>query len=86
MELARAIYPNCDILLLDDPFSSVSSDMAIDMLDGIINGNDKIVLFVSNNKNLLKKASKVIFIDDKLYIDSYDNLLNNSNFKSLMED
>lgn len=86
MELARAIYPNCDILLLDDPFSSVSSDMAIDMLDDIINGNDKIVLFVSNNKNLLKKASKVIFIDDKLYIDSYDNLLNNNNFKSLMED
>lgn len=86
MELARAIYPNCDILLLDDPFSSVSADMAIDMLDGIIGGNDKIVLFVSNNNNLLKRASKVIFIDDKLYVDSYDNLLNNNSFKSLMED
>ena len=46
---------------------------------------DKIIIFVSNNKELLVRTSQIVFLDGEKYIyDRYQNLLANEKFLALM--
>lgn len=86
LQLARAIYPNTKLLLLDDPFQSVHPTMAVTIVDHL-NYQDRIVLLVSNQKNILQKMNKIIFLDtEQAYIDTFDNLMKVEAFKELMEE
>lgn len=85
LQLARAIYPSSKLLLLDDPFQSVHPAMAMNIVDHLI-FKDRIVLLVSNQKNILQKMNKIIFLDDeKAHIDTFENLMRVEAFKELME-
>ncbi|MGM9970365.1 MAG: ABC transporter transmembrane domain-containing protein [Anaeroplasma sp.] len=85
IQLARSWFPKTKLLLLDDPFRSVSPNMAIDIINLIIENNNKIIFLVSNDKNILKKCNKIIFLSDSTIIGDYEGLLNREDFKEMME-
>lgn len=86
LQMARALYNNSKLILLDNPFQSVSPNMAIKMIEELNNYKDSIIILVSNNKDILKKTNKILFIDDNENIfDTFDNLMNIKSFKNLME-
>lgn len=60
LQLARAIYPNSKLLLLDDPFQSIHPAMALTIANKL-QFNDRIVILVSNQKNILEGMDKIIF-------------------------
>ena len=86
LQMARALYPISSLVLLDDPFQSVNKELAIKMIDELHKYKDSIVILVSNNKDVLKETSKILYIrEDNSLFDTYDNLMNNKSFKELVE-
>lgn len=88
IEMARCLFSNSYLVLLDDPFQSVNEGLALEMVDNLKRlYNDRIIIFVSNNKKLLKKCNDIIYLDDDCYMfDTYENLILNQKFKDLMGD
>lgn len=83
--LARAVYPNANLILLDDPFKSVDMNMAIKISDNLKNVKSTIIAS-TNNKNILMTLDKIIYLtDNTYYFDTYKNLLKIKSFKELME-
>ena len=81
LQMARALYPDCRLILLDDPFQSVNEALAEKMINELLNYENSIIVLVSNNKNILKKTNKIIYINESSSIfDSYENLLKNNSF------
>lgn len=60
--LARAIYHNPDILILDEVTSAVDSDTENEIFKSLSNfvKQDKILIYVSHKKSLLKFSNKII--------------------------
>ena len=49
------------------------------------NYKDTIFIIVNNQRDTLKMADKIIYLeDDKHYFNTYDNLMENDSFKRLM--
>lgn len=48
LALARALYPDADILLLDDQLAAVDKSVAIHLLDTIIQGNRTVLISKSS--------------------------------------
>lgn len=83
--LSRALYPNSNLILLDDPFKSVDMSMAISISENLKSIN-KTIIAATNNKNILSNFDKIIYlVDDTYYFDTYNNLLKIKSFKELME-
>ncbi|CAI4222958.1 unnamed protein product [Auanema sp. JU1783] len=72
--LARALYQNCDIYLLDDPFAAVDRQVTKTMFDKVLGPNGilakKTVILVTHNMNLAKSADVVHLMNDGRIIDS----------------
>ena len=86
LQMARALYSNCSLILLDDPFQSVNQALAIKMIEELKKYNESIIILVCNNNSVLSKVDKIIYLNDnEMLFDTYDNLLNNKSFKELME-
>ena len=86
LQMARALYSNCSLILLDDPFQSVNQALALKMIDELKKYNESIIILVCNNNSVLSKVDKIIYLNDnEMLFDTYDNLLNNKSFKELME-
>ncbi len=86
LQMARALYPNCSLILLDDPFQSVNKDLADKMINELKDYKNSIVVLVSNNKNVLKETNKIVYINNnEALFDTYNNLMNVNSFKELME-
>lgn len=81
--VARCLYSNAKLMLLDDPFNTIDIDMGIKIIDNIKNNYQNSIIIIVNNQNeILKKMDKIIFLNEKGYLfDTYDNLLNNEEFK-----
>ena len=81
--VARCLYSNAKLMLFDDPFNAIDIDMGIKIIDNIKNNyQNSIVIIVNNQNEILKKMDKIIFLNEKGYLfDTYDNLLNNEEFK-----
>ena len=81
--VARCLYSNAKLMLFDDPFNAIDIDMGIKIIDNIKNNyQNSIVIIVNNQNEILKKMDKIIFLNKKGYLfDTYDNLLNNEEFK-----
>lgn len=64
VNLARAVYQNCDIYLLDDCLSSLDGRVSDFVFKECITGllRDKLCIFVTNNEDYLKGADKIIEI------------------------
>lgn len=64
ISLARAVYANCDILLLDDPLSAVDAHVAKQLFNTCVLGELKgrIRIFVSNDPNYLAQCDRVLVL------------------------
>ena len=62
VELARAVYSNADIYLLDDPLSALDSRVGHNIFQTCINGllRDKTRLMVTHNLEALRDAKRII--------------------------
>ena len=66
VELARAVYSNADIYLLDDPLSAVDSKVGHHIFRACINGilHDKTRLVVTHNLEALRDAQNILAMKD----------------------
>ncbi|EMR09579.1 hypothetical protein PNEG_02165 [Pneumocystis murina B123] len=66
INIARAVYFGADIVLLDDPLSSVDSHVSKDIFEKCILGllKDKTVILVTHKLDILDKADKIIYLED----------------------
>ena len=65
VNLARAIYSDADIYLLDDPLAAVDSKVATKLYDHCINGflKNKTRVLITHQVKYLENADNVIFMD-----------------------
>ncbi|CAH0558003.1 unnamed protein product [Brassicogethes aeneus] len=66
INLARAVYREADIYLLDDPLSAVDVHVATHLFDKCINGylKDKTRILVTHQVYLLKNVDKIIILNN----------------------
>jgi ATP-binding cassette subfamily C (CFTR/MRP) protein 1 len=74
VSLARAVYSNADIYMLDDPLSAVDSHVGKAIFDSVIGPNgmlkQKTRLFVTNSLSFLPQVDQIIMIDDGYIIET----------------
>lgn len=65
--LARALYHDFDLLILDEPFSEMDSTSEIEILQKLqgITAQGKMILFVTHNKKSLEYCNKVITLNEE---------------------
>ena len=65
VNLARAIYSDADIYLLDDPLAAVDAKVATRLYDECINGylKDKTRILVTHQIRYLQNAAHIVFMD-----------------------
>ncbi|CAF3567650.1 unnamed protein product [Adineta steineri] len=91
VNLARALYRNADIYLLDDPLSSVDSQVSKHLFEKTIKQylHDKICILVTHQIQFLQDATKIIILDngEMIQMGTYNELLISSSiFAQLLED
>ena len=66
VELARAVYSNADIYLLDDPLSAVDSTVGHDIFEKCINGvlDNKTRLMITHNHRALRDAKHIVVMEE----------------------
>ena len=66
VELARAVYSNADIYLLDDPLSAVDSKVGHDIFEKCINGllHNKTRLMITHNHRALRDAKHIVVMEE----------------------
>ncbi|CUM57292.1 uncharacterized protein AC631_05781 [Debaryomyces fabryi] len=89
LNLARAVYTNKDIILLDDVLSAVDARVGKHIMNNCILGtlSSKTRILATHQLSLIGSADKVIFMngDGSLEIGKFDELIQNSSgFKDLM--
>ena len=65
--LARALYHDFDLLILDEPFSEMDSASENDILTQLqpLARQGKMILFITHNKSSLKYCNKIIMLDEE---------------------
>lgn len=89
ISLARAVYADRDIILLDDVLSAVDSKVGAHIMDKCLMGllANKTRILATHQLSLIKSAKKIIFLngDGTMDIGSVEELMaQNSDFASLM--
>lgn len=83
--LARSLYHQSNMYLLDNPFSSLERSMSESISNQVLDMNG-LLFIVTNDENILKKLDRIIYLNDGIAkIDTYINLLKDDSFKSLVE-
>ncbi|KAI2779477.1 ATP-binding cassette transporter protein YOR1-like protein [Daldinia loculata] len=90
LNIARAIYFDADIVLMDDPLSAVDAHVGRHIMDNAILGllKDKCRILATHQLWVLNRCDRIIWMDGgKMQaIDTFDNLMaNHSGFRQLME-
>ncbi|KAI2623280.1 ATP-binding cassette transporter protein YOR1-like protein [Hypoxylon sp. NC1633] len=90
LNIARAIYFDADIVLMDDPLSAVDAHVGRHIMDHAILGllKDKCRILATHQLWVLNRCDRIIWMDGgKIQaIDTFDNLMtNHSGFRHLME-
>ena len=64
--LARAVYANRDIVILDDPLSALDVHVGKEVFGELVKKHlkDKTVVLVTHDWGLLSSADKIIFLED----------------------
>lgn len=64
--MARAIYNQSDIVLLDDPLSAVDPEVASSIFHDCIRGalKDRLVILVTHQIQFLENCEKIMLIED----------------------
>ncbi|KAF2842640.1 ABC multidrug transporter-like protein [Patellaria atrata CBS 101060] len=89
LNIARAIYFNADIILMDDPLSAVDAHVGRHIMDNAITGllNDKCRILATHQLHVLNRCDRIIWIQEGRVeaVDSFDNLMNtNERFAKMM--
>ncbi|MCJ1477980.1 hypothetical protein MMC13_006655 [Lambiella insularis] len=89
LNIARAIYFNSDIVLLDDPLSAVDAHVGRHMFDKAICGllKDKCRILATHQLHVLNRCDRIIWLQNGEIetIDTFDNLMKyNEGFKKMM--
>ena len=83
--LARSLYHQSNMYLLDNPFSSLERSMSESISNQVLDMNG-LFFIVTNDENILKKLDRIIYLNDGIAkIDTYFNLLKDDSFKSLVK-
>ncbi|KAK4189614.1 P-loop containing nucleoside triphosphate hydrolase protein [Podospora australis] len=90
LNIARAIYFDADIVLMDDPLSAVDAHVGRHIFDNAICGllKDKCRILATHQLWVLNRCDRIIWMEDgKIQaIDTFENLMDNSaGFQTLME-
>ncbi len=90
LNIARAIYFDADIVLMDDPLSAVDAHVGRHIFDNAILGllKDKCRILATHQLWVLNRCDRIIWMDDgKIQaVDTFDNLMHNhEGFQQLME-
>ncbi|GIY89244.1 hypothetical protein CEXT_676372 [Caerostris extrusa] len=91
VNLARAMYFDADIFLLDDPLSAVDASVSKHLFEKCINGylKDKVRILATHQIQFLKGASQILVLKEGrcLALGTYDQLTESGvDLGSLMED
>ncbi|KAH7132043.1 P-loop containing nucleoside triphosphate hydrolase protein [Dendryphion nanum] len=89
MNIARAIYFDADIVLMDDPLSAVDAHVGRHIMDNAICGllKDKCRILATHQLHVLNRCDRIIWVDEGRVqaVDTFDNLMaNNQDFQALM--
>ncbi|KAI9714511.1 MAG: hypothetical protein M1820_000472 [Bogoriella megaspora] len=89
LNIARAIYFNADIVLMDDPLSAVDAHVGRHIMDHAICGllKDKCRVLATHQLHVLHRCDRIIWMQDGHIetVDTFDNLMsNNEAFQKLM--
>jgi ATP-binding cassette, subfamily C (CFTR/MRP), member 1 len=90
LNIARAIYFDADIILMDDPLSAVDAHVGRHIMDNAICGpllKDKARVLCTHQLWVLNRCDRIIWMEDGgiKKIDTYDNLMReNEEFQKLM--
>ena len=86
ISLARALYSNKDIYLLDDPFSAIDLPLQAKLFKSCIEFmlRGKTIIIATSNVKLLESADKILLLDkgSQLFFGSYSEFVE-SNFRRL---
>ncbi|KAK1760836.1 P-loop containing nucleoside triphosphate hydrolase protein [Echria macrotheca] len=90
LNIARAIYFDADIVLMDDPLSAVDAHVGRHIFDNAILGllKDKCRILATHQLWVLSRCDRIIWMEGgKIQaVDTFDNLMKNSEgFQQLME-
>lgn len=90
LNIARAIYFNADIILMDDPLSAVDAHVGRHIFDNAILGllKDKCRILATHQLWVLNRCDRIIWMDQGRIqaIDTFDNLMRDHvGFQQLME-
>jgi ABC-type multidrug transport system fused ATPase/permease subunit len=89
LNIARAIYFDADIVLMDDPLSAVDAHVGRQMMDNAICGllKDKCRVLATHQLWVLNRCDRIIWLENGSVhaMDTFDNLMaNNTEFQHLM--
>ena len=79
MALARAVYADTDIVLMDDPLSALDADVRKRVFEQVIVGElkAKTRILASHDMTFLSKADRILVMDDGKIVEngSYEELI-----------
>ena len=82
LNIARAVYFDSDIVLMDDPLSAVDAHVGRHIMDNAILGllRDKCRILATHQLHVLRRCHRVIWMQDGYIaaVDTYDNLMSNN--------
>lgn len=89
MNIARAIYFDADIVLMDDPLSAVDAHVGRHIMENAICGllKDKCRILATHQLHVLSRCDRIIWVEggELQAVDTFDNLMaNNEDFVQLM--
>ncbi|THZ15415.1 ABC multidrug transporter-like protein [Aureobasidium pullulans] len=89
LNIARAIYFNADIVLMDDPLSAVDAHVGRHIMDNAICGllRNKARVLATHQLHVLHRCDRIIWVQDgtAYKIDTFDNLMaTDADFQKLM--
>lgn len=89
ISLARAIYSDTDILLLDDPLSAVDAHVGRHIMENALSGllQDKCRILVTHQLHVLHHCDRIIMMENGMIVanDTFANLIaNNERFREMM--
>lgn len=86
LQIARSLYGNPKLIILDDPFNAIDIKMSEEILLNIKNNyKNSIVIIINNQKEILSHMDKIIFLrHDSYALGSYEEMLNDDDFVSIL--